>query len=41
MLVIGRDHLLHGAAAEHVGEDDGERLVAHEFPGAPDRMAEA
>ena len=41
VLVVGCDHLLHGAAAEHVGQDHGEGLVADELTGAPDRMAQA
>ena len=47
-LGIGVDHLLHAAAgsvvvADHqlVGQEDGERLLADDRPGAPDRMAQA
>ena len=41
MLVVGGDHLLHRAAAQHVGQDDREGLVADQFAGAPHRMTEA
>jgi hypothetical protein len=40
MLLVSRDHLLHRAAAEHVGQENREGLVAHQLPGAPDRMAQ-
>ena len=39
--LVGRDHLLHGAAAQHVGQEHREGLVADDLAGAPDRVAEA
>jgi hypothetical protein len=39
-LVCG-DHLGHPAAAQHVGQDHGEGLVADDLARTPDRVAEA
>ena len=39
--LVGVEHLLHAAAAQHVGQQHREGLVADDLAGAPDRVAEA
>ena len=41
VLLVGREHLLHRAAAQHVGQEHREGLVADDLAGAPHRVAEA